>query len=98
MATRKMTFTLPDDLANRFVKKVAARNRSHYLAEALAQKLQERDRQLIRACEVANRDPEVQAIEKEFDAISEKIREPWSAAKARRGVVGAPRSNPRVRD
>jgi metal-responsive CopG/Arc/MetJ family transcriptional regulator len=65
MATRKMTFTLPDDLADRFVKKVAARNRSHYLAEALAQKLQERDRQLIRACEAANRDPEVQAIEKE---------------------------------
>lgn len=90
MATRKMTFTLPDDLADQFVKKVAARNRSRYLAEVLAQKLQERDRQLIRACEVANRDPEVQAIEKEFDAISEEFREPWSDAKARRGVVGAP--------
>ena len=98
MATRKMTFTLPDDLADQFVKKVAARKRSHYLAEALAQRLHERDRQLIRACEVANRDPEVQAIEEEFDAISEEIREPWSDAKARRGVVGAPRSNPRVRD
>jgi len=93
-----MTFTLPDDLADQFVKKVAAKNRSHYLAEVLAQKLQERDRQLIRACEVANRDPEVQAIEKEFDAISEECREPWSDAKARRGVVGAPRSNSRLRD
>lgn len=93
-----MTFTLPNDLADQFVQKVAARNRSHYLAEALAQKLQERDRQLVRACEVANRDPEVQAIEKEFDAISEEIPRPWSDAKARRGMVGAPRSNPRVRD
>ena len=93
-----MTFTLADVLADRFVKKVAARKRSRYLAQALAQKLQERDRQLIRACGVANRDPEVRAIEREFDAISEKIREPWSDAQARRGVVGAPRSNRRVRD
>ncbi len=70
MATPKMTFTLPDDLADQFVRKVAARKRSHYLAQALAQKLQERDRQLVHACEVANRDPEVQAIEKEFDVTS----------------------------
>ncbi len=93
-----MTFTLPDDLAEQFVKKVAARHRSHYLAEALAQKLQERDRRLIRSCEVANRNPDVQAIEKEFDGLSEEIREPWNDAKARRSVVGAPRSNSRVRD
>ena len=93
-----MTFTLPDDLADQFVRKVAARNRSRYLAQALAQKLQERDRKLIRACEVANRDPDIRAIEKELDAISEEFREPWSGAKARRGVVGAPRSNPRLRD
>ena len=72
MAVRKMTFRRPDDLAGQFVKKVAPRNRSHYLAQALAQKLQEQDHQLTRACEVANRDPEVQAIEKEFDAISER--------------------------
>ena len=93
-----MTFTLPADLADQFVRKVAARKRSHYLAQALAQKLHERDQRLIRACEVANRNLEVQAIEKEFDAISEEFSEPWTGAKARRGVVGAPRSNPRVRD
>ena len=89
-----MTFTLPDELAEQFVKKVEARKRSRYLAEALAQKLEERDRRLIRACEVANRDPEVFAIEKEFDAIPEPRRD----AEARRRVVGAPRSNARVRD
>src|SRR5271157_3989838 len=98
MATRRMTFTLADVLADRFVKKVAARKRSQYLAQALAQKLQERDRRLIRACEIANRDPEVKAIEREFDAIAEDFREPWNDAKARRGVVGAPRSHSRVRD
>jgi hypothetical protein len=93
-----MTFTLPDELAKQFVKTVAARQRSSYIAQALAQKLRERDRELIRACEVANRDPEVQAIENEFDAIPEEFREPWRGAKARRGMVGTPRSNSRVRD
>jgi len=78
-----MTFTLPADLADQFVRRVAPRKRSHYLAQALAQKLHERDQQLIRACEVANRNLEVQAIEKEFDAISEEFREPWTDAKAR---------------
>lgn len=71
MATRKMTFSLPDILADHFVRMASARNRSRYLAEALAQKLAERDQQLIRACEVANRDPEVRTIEGEFDAISQ---------------------------
>jgi len=93
-----MTFTLPSDLADQFVRSVAPRQRSRYLAQALAQKLQERERKLVRACEIANRDPEVKAIEKEFDAISEGFREPGSDAKARRGVAGAPRSDPRVRD
>jgi hypothetical protein len=75
-----MTFTLPEDLAARFLRKVPARNRSGYLAEALAQKLAERDRRLVRACDVANHDPEVRAIEKEFASISSEITEPWSEA------------------
>jgi len=93
-----MTFTLPSDLAEQFVRRVAPRQRSRYLAQALAQKLQERDRKLLRACEFANRDLEVQAIEKEFDAISEETRKPGRDAKARRGVAGTPRSDSRVRD
>jgi hypothetical protein len=78
MATRKMTFTFPEDLAARFLKRVPARNRSGYLAEALAQKLAERDRRLVLSCEIANRDPEVRAIEKEFDSFSHEITERWS--------------------
>ncbi len=93
-----MTFTLPEDLAVQFVRRVPARNRSRYLAEALAQKLAERDRQLIRACEIANQDPEVQAIEKEFDSFSDEIAESWTETSTRRGVVGRSRSNTRVRD
>ncbi len=83
MASRKMTFTLPEDLAIPFVRRVPARERSRYLAEALAQKLSERERQLIRACEVANQDPEIIAIEREFDALSDKVTELWSDAPSR---------------
>ena len=93
-----MTFTLPEELAIQFVRRVPARNRSRYLAEALAQKPAERDRQLIRACQIANEDTEVRAIEKEFDAISDEIAEPWKDTAPRRSVVGTSRSNSRSRD
>jgi hypothetical protein len=70
MATRKMTFTLPEDLALQFVRRIPARERSRYLAEALSEKLTARDQLLIEACRTANSDPDVRAIEKEFDAIN----------------------------
>ncbi len=98
MATRKMTFTLPEGLAAQFVRKVPPRERSHYLAEALTQKLSERDRRLIRACGTANRNAEVKAIEKEFHALSDEISNSWAGAPARRRVVGAARSNARRRN
>ena len=93
-----MTFTFPEELAAQFVRKVSPRNRSKYLAEALTEKLSERDRKLIRACQAANDDPEVRAIEKEFDAIAEDTAEPWTGAPARRRVVGAARSRARRRN
>ena len=81
MATRKMTFTLPEPLAVRFTKRVAARDRSRYVAEALAERLAERERRLIRACEVANEDSEVLEIEREFDALPDVVTEPWTGAR-----------------
>ena len=72
MATRKMTFTLPEDLAVQFVRRIPARQRSKYLAEALHEKLSARDRLLVEACRTANNDPEVRAIEKEFDALTDE--------------------------
>ena len=72
-----MTFSLPDKLASDFVRRVPARERSRYLAEALAEKLGERDRKLLQACEVANRDGDVLEIERDFDALTDPICEPW---------------------
>jgi hypothetical protein len=56
IATRKMTFTLPDDLADQFVKRVAARNRSRDLAQALARTghkcLDGRSKFMVRSCRI----------------------------------------------
>ncbi len=70
MATLKMTFLLPEDLAKQFAHHVPARRRSRYLADALREKLLERDPLLVQACKIANDDPDIRAIEKDFDAVT----------------------------
>jgi hypothetical protein len=79
MASRKMTFSFPPELAATLIRRVPARDRSRYLAEALTEKLADRDRALIRACEAANADADILAIEQEFDQIDTPIEDPWDA-------------------
>lgn len=83
MATRKVTFTLPEDLVARFAKRVPARNRSRFVANALAWKLKERDRLLARAAEVANRSREVRNLERDLNRLPDKIAEPWDDTASR---------------
>jgi hypothetical protein len=83
MASRKMTFTLPGELAANFTRRVPARERSRYVADAIAEKLAEREKRLIQACEIANQDPDVREIELEFDALTDAMPEPWEDASAR---------------
>lgn len=83
MATRKMTFTLPDQLADQFVKRVPAQERSRYVAEALTEKLTKRERRLIRACEVANNSSDIASLEQDLDMLQDDMMEPWTDAPAR---------------
>jgi ubiquinone biosynthesis protein UbiJ len=86
MASRKMTFTIAEDVASQFLRRVAARNRSRYVTEAIAAKLREREEKLIQACEVANNNDDVLAIERDWDAMTDKtdgVEEPWNLAPAR---------------
>jgi hypothetical protein len=83
MAARKMTFSLPEPLAAQLLKSVSPRDRSRYVAEALMAKLQMQDEELARACDLANRNEDILSIEREFDAISSDIAEPWNNAPAR---------------
>ena len=85
MASRKMTFTIPEALAAEFIRRVP-RDRSTYVAEAIAAKLHEREERMIRACEVANSSTDVLAIESEWDTLIDKgglIEEPWNIAPTR---------------
>ncbi len=77
MAMRKLTFSVPEPLAAQFLRRVASRDRSRFVSEALAALLEERDAQLIRACEMANQDLDVVELEKEFDGIGDEMAEPW---------------------
>jgi Arc/MetJ-type ribon-helix-helix transcriptional regulator len=77
MAMRKMTFSLPEPLAAQLLRRVASRDRSRFVSEALAARLEERDNALMRACEIANQDLEAAEIEKEFDRIGDEMAEPW---------------------
>ncbi len=83
MASRKMTFMIPQDLAAQLIKRVPSRERSRYVADALAGKLAGREKELMRACEIANGNSEVIAIEQELDDLSDEITEPWDHAPAR---------------
>ena len=77
MAIRKMTFSVPEPLAAQFLSRVASRDRSRFVSEALAARLKQRDLELVRACETANQDLDVAEIEKDFDAIRDGMAEPW---------------------
>ena len=77
MATRKMTFSVPELLAVQFLRRIASRDRSRFVSEAVAARLEERDAALIRACEMANQDQDVAEIEKELDGIGDEMAEPW---------------------
>ena len=75
-----MTFSLPVALAAKFIKRVSARDRSRYVAEALAARLRGRAPMLAGAAEMANRSHEVRAIEQEFEKLENEPAEPWDDA------------------
>jgi hypothetical protein len=83
MAARKMTFSIRDEIAGEFLRHVPARERSRYVADALARSLRGQQDELARACDIANQNPDVLLIEREFDAISGDIAEPWNDTSTR---------------
>ena len=74
---KKMTFSVPEPLAAQLLRRVSSRDRSRFVSEALAARLEERDMALIRACEIDNLDLDVAAIENDFDGIRDAMAEPW---------------------
>ena len=85
MASRKLTFSLPEDLASQFVRTVPSAKRSQYVADAIMRGLREREEMLIEACEAANNDPETQEIEREMNALPDTMTEAWNASFSKAG-------------
>ncbi len=83
MATRKMTFSLPEELAHRLIRRIPSRDRSRYLTGVLENSLREEEEALIQSCLAANHDPEATAVEEEFDRLQDGLDEPWTDAPAR---------------
>lgn len=80
MPSRKLTFTFPQEPAVEFLRQVPASLRSQYVAAAIADKLREREAQLVRACELANESAEVRDIENSFDSLTDeadRVHERW---------------------
>ena len=83
MAMRKMTFTIPDEVATPFLRVVPSARRSKFVADALRKTLKEREDALIAACDAVNADPELNALVDEWQAVNDPIEEPWDESASR---------------
>lgn len=82
--TRKVTFTLPIALADRLARAVRSQDRSAYVADAVAARLDERRLRLIAACEIANADPADAELAREMDALPDTLADdPWPVTRTR---------------
>jgi len=82
MPSRKMTFTLPEEVAIPFLRRVGPSLRSRYVAEAIAARMRERSEMIKEACLAANNDPETQQMQAEFDALPDTMTEEWDVDSA----------------
>ena len=83
MAMRKMTFTIPEEIARPFLLAVPSTRRSKYVAEALRWRLKEQEDALIAACDAVNADSELNALVDELQDLNDPIEEPWDESAAR---------------
>jgi hypothetical protein len=82
MAIRKMTFTIPDDVATPFLRAVPSTRRSKFVADALRKSLKEREEALVAACDAVNADSALNNVVDEWQAVSDPISEPWDESAA----------------
>jgi hypothetical protein len=83
MATRKMTFTIPEEVAVPFLRVISSANRSKFVADALRKTLKEREDALIAACDAVNADPALNELVDEWQAVNDPIEEPWDESASR---------------
>jgi hypothetical protein len=71
----RMTFSLPDTLAQRFLASIPPRQRSATVAKLLEQELTDHERELEAACLAANKDKALNREIDEWQAFDDDIEE-----------------------
>lgn len=85
-ATRKVTFTLPIGLAEQLARQVRSQDRSAFVAEAIANRMDARRKRLIAACEIANASPTDAELAREMDSLPDTLaHDPWPTPEDERG-------------
>ena len=69
----RMTFSFPDELANRFLASAPSRQRSATLARLLEQELETRRQQMIASCIAANADEVLTAEMEEWQGFDDPV-------------------------
>jgi hypothetical protein len=80
MALRKMTFEIPDEVAERFISEVPASEQSGVVTKLLQRRVPRprlTEEEWAAVCEAANNDPETKQIQAEFDALPDTMTEAW---------------------
>lgn len=79
MANLKMTISLPEDLAVRFVRSVPANRRSRYIAELLEGNLHSDIEQMLSdACDALENDPDDLQVQRDMASLPNTVTEEWS--------------------
>jgi metal-responsive CopG/Arc/MetJ family transcriptional regulator len=72
----RITISLPEQLASRFLALVPSRERSATIAQLLERELAQRERALEQACLAANADAALTAENAEWQAFDDVLEEP----------------------
>jgi len=71
MATKKMTFTFPEEMAVSFIRRVGPSRRSKFVVEAVAAKMHEREAAFEAACDALEGNAALASLASDMDALND---------------------------
>lgn len=77
MKKTRQTFTVPEDIFQRFAAVVPSRTRSAIVSKLLEAEAKRRERMLAVACDTANANAGLTELEADFQALEDTVDEPF---------------------
>jgi hypothetical protein len=71
MASRKMTFTFPEEIATSFTRRVGPSGRSKFVVEAVAAKMREREAAFEAACDALEGNEALVSLALDMDSLND---------------------------